>query len=268
MVKLYKGQVYYPEGSARSGLYVNKKESKKKWRTSPRRGTGKEDLKAPRTCGLRCVAKSRTGERCKRRVCMDYRYCHTHLATEKHLLIAKSKRLSGFHLEGFGLYAYDPKHGSIKRDEKGLPIPSKTSVVFKKGDEIADYGGEILSKKQFDDRYEDPKDLDTGAYVESGTNLILDGLSAASAVTYSNESIDVASLMRRARDERSFERLYSEKVNGDRRRNAMTKQRSRMIRMVATKPIHQGEEILWNYGPTYWSSSGMKRYITGHGWDK
>jgi hypothetical protein len=266
-VRVYKDHVYYPEGSASRDLYVNKKESKRKWRTSPRRIASQVDLTAPRICGTRCVAKSKsTGHRCRKRACIDYRYCTTHLASVKHLLIAKSRRLHDFGVNGMGLYAYDPDINKIQKDANGFPIADRTHRVFAKDKEIGDYGGERLSRAEFNERYEDPRDQETGSYAEGGTNFIVDGLSAASAVSYSNESIDVADLLNKADSYKEFKEEYERKARRDGRANVKTKQRANMIRMITTKPVYQGEEILWHYGPGYWGTPGMKSVITGSAW--
>lgn len=265
--RVYKDHVYYPEGSAANELYVNRKGSKKTWRTSPRRVASQVDLTAPRICGMQCVATSKsTGQRCRRKTCMDYRYCPTHLASMKHLRIAKSKRLHELGVDGMGLYAYNPEFGALAKDANGFPIPDKTHRVFSKDKEIGDYGGERLSRAEFDDRDEDPRNLETGSYAEGGTNFYLDGLSAASAVSYSNESIDVAALMRDAADYAAFKEAYDRKARRDGRANVKTKQRAKMIRMITTKPIFQGDEILWHYGAGYWGTAGMKSFITGSAW--
>jgi hypothetical protein len=266
-VRVHQDHVYYPEGDAEQDLYVNRKISKRTWRTSPRRVASQVDLTAPRICGRQCVGTSKsTGQRCRRRTCMDYRYCPIHLAAVKHLLIAKSKRLHDLGVDGMGLYAYDPEIGRLQKDAHGFPVPDKTRRVFAKKSEIGDYGGERLSRAEFDARYEDPENRETGSYAEGGTNFILDGLAAASAVSYSNESLDVAALMRSAHTYREFKAAYDRRSSRDGKANVQTKQRANMIRMVATKPIYQGDEILWHYGPGYWGTPGMKSFITGSAW--
>ena len=276
-VKVHKDKVYYPEGNASRDLYVNRKMSKRQWRTSPRRVAG-IDLTAPRICGTQCVAVSEsTGRRCRRRTCVDYRYCSQHLAREKHLMVGKSKRLHELGVNGLGLYAYNPELGKLKKDAHGFPVKEMALRVFRKMPPsvkrdkmmdyvIGDYGGEVLTTHEKNARYEDPDDMETAAYAEGGTNFVLDGLSAASAVSYSNESLDVARLMRDSSDQRDFKSRYQAAGARDRASKVQTKQINHMIRMLPTKDIYQGEEILWHYGPGYWGTEGMKRVITGSGW--
>ena len=194
---------------------------------------------------------------------MDYRLCSRHLAAVKHLLIAKSKRLHEVGAAGMGLYA---ARGKVAKDADGYPARART-VVFRKDDEIGEYGGERMTREEFRARYKDDRDLETASYAESGTTHVFDGLSAASAMSYSNESLNIVDLMHKAgRSKRRFEQLYNEASKRDRRANALSHQRRSMVRLYAARAIHQGEEILWHYGPQYWSSVGMKRVLTGSGW--
>jgi hypothetical protein len=74
---------------------------------------------------MRCVAKTRTGRRCKRRTCVRGDYCYQHLASVKGLEVKKSSLTAA----GLGLWAVR---------------------AFKKGENIIEYTGEKMSKKQFD----------------------------------------------------------------------------------------------------------------------
>jgi len=269
-----KDRVYYPEGGR---LYISK--GKNGGRTSPRRVVG-VDLKAPRICGSRCVATSKSGSRCRRKTCQDYRYCPQHLAINKHLLIGKSKRLHQLGVDGMGLYAYDPSLGTLLKDATGYPVREMGKVVFRKPPTnatikklkdyiIGDYGGERMSRQEFIERYGDPNNVETAAYAEGGTGFILDGLAAASAVSYSNEPLDIAKLMRDSGGSRAvFVNSYNKAAEKDKKKNAMTRQIDKTIRMIPTRVIRQGEEILWHYGPGYWGTEGMKRVITGTGWSE
>jgi hypothetical protein len=263
-----KKRVYYPEGNPDKALYVNKsKGDQKNWRISPRRHAG-DDITVPRICGRRCVATTKTtGHRCRRRTCQDYRYCTAHLASKKHLFIGKSKRLYNLKLDGLGLYAFNPEFGPLTKDKHGFPVMAR-GVVFKKNAEIGDYGGEKMTRKQFDDRYDDPNHYETAAYAEEGEsqNYILDGLSAASTVSYANESLDIGDLMSHSRTYSGFQKKYEKAAKHDGRVNAYTAERGDTVRMVAGKHIYQGEEILWHYGPEYWGTRGMKTAVTGKDW--
>ena len=237
--------VYYPEGGE---LYVNKGYDRRKWRISPRRGSKQPDLTAPRICGMQCVAKSKsTGQRCRRRTCIDYRYCNQHLVIHKHLAVRMSKRLKELGVPGLGLYAQDPSR----------------TVVFKKGAIIGEYGGEKMSRDDWNRRYNDPEDKDTGTYSAGSGNKgsVFDGIAAASAVSYANEPSDVAKLLGKSTSYADFKRRYP-----DVRGNVSTRSVKGVMKMFALKDIRHGEEILFNYGPEYWGTDGMKRYITGSGY--
>ena len=265
--------MYYPGGNPERDLFVNRKYPRKLWRTSPRRAMAarshkNEDLIAPRVCGLNCIViNAVTGHKCRRPTCQDYRYCTRHLASIKHLLIAKSKRLHDLGVDGLGLYAYNPKFGRAHSYAKGIPIMDPTHIVFKTGDVLGEYGGEILTKAEFDSRYDDRDNDETATYAESGyKGFLVDGLGATSAISYSNESLDIGKLMRHSRDQNDFVQRYDTAAEYDHRTNVMTRQRKGMIEMVATRSIAHCEEILWNYTSSYWASEGMKRFITGLGW--
>lgn len=263
-------RVYYPEGSPDEDLYVNDDRGDAGKRRVSRRGHRGEDVTAPRICGRRCVATTKTTKkRCKRPTCQDYRYCPTHLASEKHLYIGPSERLHEVGAEGLGLYAFDPDLGRMEKDPNGFPVRKK-HVVFKKDEEIGDYGGEKMSKREFDDRYDDPKNRETSSYSIGAARggWVLDGLAAASAVTYSNESLNVGKLMRRSKTPAAFKKAYEAAAEKDRRANALMRQRNKMVRMKAARPIRQGEEILWHYGAPYWNTLGMKKLLTGKGWGR
>lgn len=238
--------VYYPEGKA-GDLYVNRRYPRSKWRISPRRATKQPDLTAPRVCGLQCVAiSSSTHQRCKRRTCVDYRYCAQHLKIVKHLAVRMSKRLEKLGVPGLGLYATAP---------------------FKKGSELGDYGGEKLTRAAWNKRYNDPKDKETGAYSlaagHSKTGFVFDGLAAASAISYANEANDVAKMLTKAKSYKDFSKMYNEVGETG---NAYTRSVAGNIKMFARKDIKENDEVLVNYGPEYWGTDGMKSYITGSGW--
>jgi len=89
-------------------------------------------------------------DRCRRRAVSDYRLCWYHLARVEKLVVAPSRSRFG----GKGLYAVDWEtlkvHG---RSPRGDPRPKPDKVVFKAGDTIAFYGGEILSQAEMEQRY-------------------------------------------------------------------------------------------------------------------
>lgn len=260
-------------------LYPSPKRSRKLWRTSARRRSAAEadgsfDVTAVPICG-RCTAISKsTNNRCARRTCLDYRFCMQHLQSTAKLAIAPSRRLRDIHVPGnaLGLYAAHPNF-RLAKDRKKYPIlhQEHADTVFRKGEVVSVYGGEVLTRAQFDDRYLDPNDMDTAAYglsMSRGSDVV-DGLAAAGAASYSNDPVNIAALMSRARDRAHFRQLYDENASSAEIRaliNVRTRQRDKAMELVATKPIPHGSEILWTYSNGYWDTDSMKRLITGKGW--
>ena len=270
-------RVYYPGGRPDPSLQVNAKRRRNLWRTSPKRrnagdADGHRDLTAAPVCG-RCLAMSRsTNLRCKRRTCLDYRYCPQHLSSIEHLAIAPSRRLRdlGVPHKAVGLYAVAPNQRLLK-DREGFPLISAAApVVFSRGKDITPYGGEVLSPATFAERYGDPGDRDTAAYALGMTGRrVVDGLSAATAATYSNEALDMAPLMRHARNYAEFAKIYNaaERTDANQRLiNVDSHQSQNVVYLRATRAIHHGEEILWNYSHVYWGSESLRRYLIGKGW--
>ncbi len=238
---------------------------------SPMRTKDHEDVIGYRVCAKNCSAKV-NGRLCGRRTCMDYRYCWQHLIIKKHLLIAPSRKLMSFGIPGkpLGLYAVVnlKTMKEAGRDING--IPNKTDrVVFNKGDVVDSYDGEVIDKNK---RYPDPDDQETISYgVEGGDGTIFDGLSAARAVSYSNETINVKLLMEKATSKTAFKKEYreaEERAYGPRGTANVdsTSDRTGPVKIEAVRKIRHGDEILWTYGPDYWSTEGMKKFITGTGW--
>ena len=81
----------------------------------------------------RCIAKTVNGQDCKRTVCVGLPYCHQHLESKMKLKVKDTRY-------GKGVFAWDK--------DKAVGAP-----VFKKGDLITKYEGEILTKRQLEARY-------------------------------------------------------------------------------------------------------------------
>lgn len=90
------------------------------------------------TCTLRCdrcAGTTRTGEQCKRRVCIGLPLCWTHLQQQKHLRIKRSEIEHG----GKGLFVSYPRRGN--------------DIIFRPGNIIADYNGESIDEAELERRY-------------------------------------------------------------------------------------------------------------------
>ena len=110
-----------------------------------------------RQCEHRIVRANGTHVRCKMKVCIGLPYCWRHTRSILHLRVAKSQ----IHEAGNGVYAFHPDR-NVRR-------------VFKKGDAITTYDGELIHKQEVDRRYSDSEQV-TAPYVysigSSGENYI------------------------------------------------------------------------------------------------
>ena len=93
---------------------------------------------------FRCEHKvAGTNIQCKRQQYIGFSLCFQHLARDSHLKIAS---------------ATNPEHG------KGLFATNLTKdqeVVFRKGDRIIEYNGDVLTKAELDNRYGGDQKEDT-----------------------------------------------------------------------------------------------------------
>lgn len=86
---------------------------------------------------VRCEGQTARGARCKRQVCIGTPYCSAHLKKQMHVTIADSN-IPG---AGKGLFAYDPDD------------PDGNEIVFKPGDVIVQYDGDMLTGDELQRRY-------------------------------------------------------------------------------------------------------------------
>lgn len=99
----------------------------------------KRDKKKIFTCDLicsQCQGKTKNKTRCEKTTCIGVPYCWMHLRLEKSLSIKKSS------VHGLGLFAMKNK---LKR--------STTKPIFRPGDRIIHYMGEIKRAKQMEKDY-------------------------------------------------------------------------------------------------------------------
>jgi hypothetical protein len=89
---------------------------------------------------VRCIGKNKTGQTCKRRVCIGTPYCFSHLPTYLHLKV----KVSNIPNAGKGIFATD----KTKEDDE---------IVFKKGVIICKYGGEFIDLDERVERYDNYK---------------------------------------------------------------------------------------------------------------
>lgn len=159
-----------------------------------------------------CVGHNKNGSRCKRKVTIGTPYCYQHLLNEKHLKIKKSNIPNA----GMGLFALD----------KSKP---EDAIIFRKGDKIIDYVGEIVDMKTLDERYGEEN---TAPYTV--------------AISKKKDEYDDAALIRG---------VASLSNQGNKKSQNNTKfglnVREGKVILKAWKNIRNGDEILTDYGGEY-----------------
>lgn len=86
---------------------------------------------------VQCADHAKSGARCKRKCVIGSPYCFTHLAYRHHLKIKPSNIPNS----GKGLFACDPMNAD------------PNEILFRKGDTICQYKGEIIDHDELVERY-------------------------------------------------------------------------------------------------------------------
>ena len=160
---------------------------------------------------FRCEHKvAGTNIQCKRQQYIGFSLCYQHLARDSHLKIAP---------------ATNPEHG------KGLFATNLTKdqeVVFRKGDRIIEYNGDVLTKAELDNRYGGDQ-KDTAPYgFQVNKDKYLDSACLRSAGSLANHKpLHQANA-----------KLYLATNNG-------------CVYIKALRNIKNGQEIFVNYGRSY-----------------
>lgn len=81
---------------------------------------------------------TQNNRRCKNRVCIGLSMCWIHTRFNLHIKVTNSK----IHNAGVGLFAFDNKQAD-------------NAIIFRKGDKICDYNGEIIDEAELHRRYGD-----------------------------------------------------------------------------------------------------------------
>jgi SET domain-containing protein len=170
---------------------------------------------------IRC-RRMKDGVQCPVLTWRIHPFCYKCTQEALHLSVAKSTLGEE---AGYGLFAYNPngKNGCI---------------VFREGEYIAPYGGQILTEEQLDDRYSVYEDKSTVApYAYADDNgLIYDAAIARGVAAYANDN----------KDKTKINSEFSSKPH---------------LCIRATRNIHQHEEIFLDYGQDYWANAHMKYEI-------
>ena len=105
----------------------------------PYKFTFKVDDNHEFTCVLhseQCQFIKQNGDRCKLKTILGSPYCFIHLKYHFHLTIKPSLIPNS----GKGLFAFDPKKDA-------------NAIIFKKGDKIMEYKGELITNDELEERY-------------------------------------------------------------------------------------------------------------------
>lgn len=92
-----------------------------------------------------------TWPRCRRAIASssDYRYCRHHLETRFRICTGQSRIDNA----GLGLFAIHPKLRRCYRSHHARPHANASAVVFRRGDRIGTFAGEIIDIAEFERRY-------------------------------------------------------------------------------------------------------------------
>jgi hypothetical protein len=124
---------------------------------------------------------------------------------------------------GFGLFAYDPEKGD-------------GDIIFKEGEYIVPYGGEVVTETELDERYSfyDNGQETVAPYAYTGDDgITVDGALARGPGVYANDNMDKSLIN---------SEFYEEPH----------------LCIRATRDIYQHEEIFLDYGEDYWRATHLK----------
>jgi len=176
------------------------------------------------------------GHRCRLHSCYEAHYCWIHLKKVQKVRIAPSR----LPLVGLGLFArtnkaLPPALLNKLKSRKATRQERAQYTVFNTGDVIGEYEGEKLTKRELASRYD--YETETGEEIQQvapygAMNVkgdITDALCVRNFTAYSNDPF-------------KSKEQQNAKIIGHR------------LRLVAIRPIYEGEEILIKYGRGYWHS--------------
>ena len=161
-------------------------------------------------CNLKphqCSAIKPNRQQCSKRTVIGTDMCWTHLLYRKHLRIKSSNVAEG----GKGLFALDPKRGD-------------NDIIFKTGQTIIFYGGDIISKPELDRRY--------GVYT-APYGVEIQGVDGNGEQRYRDTACD-----------RGIGSLAN---HGNSRKENARFSMGNVLNLKATKNIRNGQEIFINY---------------------
>lgn len=183
----------------------------------------------------------RRGERCRHLTEYDYRRCEKHLRRDWHVQV----KSSNIRQAGLGLFAVDPD-ASCDCD-----CVHRRRIVFRKGDLIGCFAGELINSQEFQRRYGNEEYRNFAPYVLGvEEDKSHDESYARTAFSYANDGVNLKDpLLRRNYVYKTGSHVvwhqleWPHVVNSFCDSNAETGRPS----LYALGDICHGEEILWSY---------------------
>jgi len=170
-----------------------------------------------------CRGHSKSGARCRRRVIIGFEYCFQHLKSERHLTIRPST-LPG---AGKGLFAYDPRNPNGDAVVFGPNFPSDNPNVFERS-RICIYRGRLITNDELEEHYGEY----TAPYaVRLNDDDLIDSAPLRGVGSLANQGT--------VRTNNARLTVYNHAPLHDR------------ARILANRPIRNGDEILIDYGDEY-----------------
>jgi SET domain-containing protein len=162
------------------------------------------------TC-KRCEGENKNGTQCKLQVCIGLPYCWRHMRSKLQIKIARSTIPNS----GNGVFAYNPSK----------------NIVFKKGDFICYYDGELINQAEVNRRYSEYDTTAPYTYHIGATG---------------DNYVDAAC-------ERGIGGMLNFKTYTGRRNpnNAKGRKHGNKVKISALKDIRHGDEIFLDYGMNY-----------------
>jgi hypothetical protein len=182
----------------------------------------------------------RRGQRCRHLTDYDYRRCEEHLRRDWHVAV----RPSNIRHAGLGLFAVDPE-ASCDCD-----CVQRRRVVFRKGDLIGCFAGELIGSGDFQRRYSNEKHNNFAPYVLGvDDDKSHDESYARTAFSYANDGVNLKDpLLRRNYVYKTGSHVVWHQLEWPHVVNAYCDSNSEgRPSLYALGDICHGEEILWSY---------------------
>lgn len=178
-----------------------------------------------------CEGLKKNGARCGRNTVRALPYCWQHYQKINKIVISKSNVPNG----GFGLFA-------CESTVNGEP-------VFRKGDLICDYGGDILNGAQLSARYGSGGQTAVYAFGDPDSANFIDSACKRYIGAFANDSKGSKKRSNANIDSTFVKQNDRDRINKMRYRPLPP---GKVIGLVATRNIFNGDEIYVNYGADYW----------------